>query len=231
MLASPARTRLLIASRRNNRRRTAIRESSALVCASLGSSDNQASTNEPPEIGSSDINKAGRSRIRIHRMKQESIFDAPIVALGLSGERASFEFAAATPLVTYRSRRSFDSLPTGQGSEVWRILPQRRLDSAAGGFRRFKAPGQKAHEYCASFRPLDPENLAVLEHWRRGWDSNPRYGFPYTRFPSVRLKPLGHLSGRAFLRAHASLRKDARASRLCAPSQSASSPDRECGAL
>src|SRR5262249_34053687 len=30
--------------------------------------------------------------------------------------------------------------------------------------------------------------------WRRGWDSNPRYGFPYTRFPSVRLKPLGHLS-------------------------------------
>src|SRR4029453_18636260 len=30
---------------------------------------------------------------------------------------------------------------------------------------------------------------------RREWDSNPRYGFPYTRFPSVRLKPLGHPSG------------------------------------
>jgi hypothetical protein len=30
--------------------------------------------------------------------------------------------------------------------------------------------------------------------WRREWDSNPRYGFPHTRFPSVRLKPLGHLS-------------------------------------
>ena len=30
--------------------------------------------------------------------------------------------------------------------------------------------------------------------WRRGWDSNPRYGYPYTRFPSVLLKPLGHLS-------------------------------------
>ena len=25
-------------------------------------------------------------------------------------------------------------------------------------------------------------------------DSNPRYGFPYTRVPGVRLKPLGHLS-------------------------------------
>src|SRR3954454_12697198 len=30
---------------------------------------------------------------------------------------------------------------------------------------------------------------------RREWDSNPRYSFPHTRFPSVRLKPLGHLSG------------------------------------
>jgi hypothetical protein len=32
------------------------------------------------------------------------------------------------------------------------------------------------------------------ECWRREWDSNPRYGFPYTRFPSVLLQPLGHLS-------------------------------------
>ena len=31
--------------------------------------------------------------------------------------------------------------------------------------------------------------------WRREWDSNPRYGFPYTRFPSERLQPLGHPSG------------------------------------
>src|SRR4030095_16601935 len=30
--------------------------------------------------------------------------------------------------------------------------------------------------------------------WRREWDSNPRNGFPFTRFPSVRLKPLGHPS-------------------------------------
>ena len=33
-----------------------------------------------------------------------------------------------------------------------------------------------------------------MENWRRGRDSNPRYSFPYTRFPSVLLKPLGHLS-------------------------------------
>src|SRR5579871_192995 len=30
--------------------------------------------------------------------------------------------------------------------------------------------------------------------WRRERDSNPRYGFPYTHFPGVRLRPLGHLS-------------------------------------
>ena len=36
---------------------------------------------------------------------------------------------------------------------------------------------------------------AEIVNWRRGRDSNPRYAFyTYTRFPSVRLKPLGHLS-------------------------------------
>ena len=30
--------------------------------------------------------------------------------------------------------------------------------------------------------------------WRRERDSNPRYGFPYTHFPGVRLQPLGHPS-------------------------------------
>ena len=33
-----------------------------------------------------------------------------------------------------------------------------------------------------------------MEGWRREWDSNPRYTFTHTRFPSVRLKPLGHPS-------------------------------------
>src|SRR5580704_3370663 len=30
--------------------------------------------------------------------------------------------------------------------------------------------------------------------WRRGWDSNPRYGFPYTAFPVLPVQPLLHLS-------------------------------------
>ena len=33
-----------------------------------------------------------------------------------------------------------------------------------------------------------------LRPWRRGRDSNPRYGFPHTHFPGVRLQPLGHPS-------------------------------------
>ena len=37
-------------------------------------------------------------------------------------------------------------------------------------------------------------NIRDIRAWRRGRDSNPRYGSPYTRFPSVLLKPLGHLS-------------------------------------
>ena len=47
--------------------------------------------------------------------------------------------------------------------------------------------------------------------WRREWDSNPRYGFPHTRFPSVRLKPLGHLSGCPLLKGQDAFCKGARA--------------------
>src|SRR5579862_9635108 len=35
---------------------------------------------------------------------------------------------------------------------------------------------------------------AVLKIWRRGWDSNPRYGSPYARFRGEYFQPLSHLS-------------------------------------
>src|SRR5215831_3505654 len=44
-------------------------------------------------------------------------------------------------------------------------------------------------------RPCGKDSRKKL--WRREWDSNPRYPLRYTRFPSVRLQPLGHLSGEA----------------------------------
>ena len=40
---------------------------------------------------------------------------------------------------------------------------------------------------------VDMENI---EKWRRARDSNPRRSCPLTRFPSVRLRPLGQLSKR-----------------------------------
>lgn len=39
-------------------------------------------------------------------------------------------------------------------------------------------------------------DINCLTGWRRERDSNPRYGFPYTHFPGVRLQPLGHPSVR-----------------------------------
>ena len=38
---------------------------------------------------------------------------------------------------------------------------------------------------------LPPSSLAF---WRRGWDSNPRNGFPFTAFPVLPIQPLLHLS-------------------------------------
>ena len=35
-----------------------------------------------------------------------------------------------------------------------------------------------------------------MKNWRRGWDSNPRYGYPYNGFRDRPIRPLWHLSGR-----------------------------------
>ena len=36
--------------------------------------------------------------------------------------------------------------------------------------------------------------MKKIQKWRRGWDSNPRYGFPYARFRGEYFQPLSHLS-------------------------------------
>ncbi len=46
----------------------------------------------------------------------------------------------------------------------------------------------------AGVAPATPGVRSSVLKWRRGRDSNPRYGFPYTHFPGVRLRPLGHPS-------------------------------------
>src|SRR5215510_5072262 len=39
-----------------------------------------------------------------------------------------------------------------------------------------------------------PDCSGKPAEWRRGWDSNPRYGFPYARFRGEYFQPLSHLS-------------------------------------
>jgi hypothetical protein len=66
--------------------------------------------------------------------------------------------------------------------------------------------GRSTKERLEGAHPRSRAGLAVPKRhsrwaWRRERDSNPRYGCPYTRFPSVRLQPLGHPSGTR-IRAH-----------------------------
>src|SRR5262245_23131060 len=44
--------------------------------------------------------------------------------------------------------------------------------------------------------PERDDKLKFIGHffWRRGWDSNPRNGFPFTAFPVLPVQPLLHLS-------------------------------------
>ncbi len=71
------------------------------------------------------------------------------------------------------------------------------LSSLPIAWRSKVLPKKDTQISCKAFECLIPEllyNLLIFEIWRRERDSNPRYGFPYTRVPGVRLQPLGHLS-------------------------------------
>ena len=75
---------------------------------------------------------------------------------------------------------------------------------------RHRRPGGRIGQFCGGeggIRTLDglPRTaFPVPRHrplgdlsgwwWRRGWDSNPRYGYPHTAFRERHLQPLGHLS-------------------------------------
>jgi hypothetical protein len=64
----------------------------------------------------------------------------------------------------------------------------RRLPSATSNVEPRTRPS------CMHPKPAEQRRIRVNNDWRRGRDSNPRYGFPYTHFPGVRLQPLGHPS-------------------------------------
>ena len=93
--------------------------------------------------------------------------------------------------------------PAGRRPSHRNARSSRQGALAAGGAETASAKGfgvegrARRAEAFTQERPLEPPGDARRRrsgNWRRERDSNPRYGFPYTRFPSVRLKPLGHLS-------------------------------------
>ena len=82
-------------------------------------------------------------------------------------------------------------------------IKDRRVDGPQQGARLIESAANEAmtaqtngaHRAAPSnATPFLGVRCAHPQEWRRGQDLNLRYGFPYTRFPSARLRPLGHLS-------------------------------------
>src|SRR5215813_9788023 len=81
-----------------------------------------------------------------------------------------------------------ESIGTGSGGYcVTLVYPIPLLPSGPGGVFRLQLHS-----------PPKPVRLSGAPLERREWDSNPRWSYPHTRFPSVLLKPLGHLSNELF---------------------------------
>jgi hypothetical protein len=74
-----------------------------------------------------------------------------------------------------------------RGSQRPDLAPLGCLRGSVGNRKPF-GNGEGFRRWSAGLRSL------LWLSWRRGRDSNPRYGFPYTHFPGVRLQPLGHPS-------------------------------------
>jgi hypothetical protein len=69
-------------------------------------------------------------------------------------------------------------------------------DGGEGGIRTLDGLPRTAFP-VPRHRPLGDLSRPTSRGWRRGWDSNPRYGYPHTAFRERHLQPLGHLSSSA----------------------------------
>jgi hypothetical protein len=146
--------------------------------------------------------------------------------LSLSEIRAPIRFNNKSVDTASRIRTMVDvrppsPCPCGKKNSVLRLQstePQRtaafrerkrRTNHEAGTDRWGEMPA-----IAAQFDALEQFGEMIGEaSWRRERDSNPRYGFPYTHFPGVRLQPLGHLSSTR----HGLIRPHAFAKRLSGP--------------
>src|SRR2546425_982924 len=76
------------------------------------------------------------------------------------------------------------------------ISPKPRSHVKRDGFEGTHAGNMRSMSPKCRYILPKAENTPVglKTEWRRGWDLNPRYSFPYTALPMPRLRPLGHLS-------------------------------------
>src|SRR3989449_6029551 len=76
------------------------------------------------------------------------------------------------------------------------ISPKSRSHVKRDGFEGTHAGNMRSMSPKCRYILPKAENTPVglKTEWRRGWDLNPRYSFPYTALPMPRLRPLGHLS-------------------------------------
>jgi hypothetical protein len=92
--------------------------------------------------------------------------------------------------------RSREDLKPDLGTAAWRKLPPfgrmtgKCISPKSGSGLCDAHLGENSRE--TSFDAL--ENRILQSEWRRGWDSNPRYGSPYARFRGEYFQPLSHLS-------------------------------------
>src|SRR5712671_4184209 len=89
----------------------------------------------------------------------------------------------------------FETILNPHSTKLRRKMPSPRLKCRNSAISSTVAAIEML-QFTGDFRPIHRwRNRGAEYGWRTKWDSNWRYGFPHTRFPSVRLKPLGHLSG------------------------------------
>ena len=138
---------------------------------------------------------AGLKAIRDQAQADAERAQAMLESVGATSHHAGH--GPASSPATARERMRIDG--GGYRRDHLRALAQ-RVEVADGEVRIMGSKSDLLRTLAAAsgVKSATPGVRSSVLNWRREWDSNPRYGFPHTRFPSVRLKPLGHLSEEAF---------------------------------
>jgi hypothetical protein len=135
-----------------------------------------------PELLASHDGRAGRHRRRTWRRGR----DCGSTSLPGRSAHDTFRPAASLRGRTHPSPRLAHHPPNPR--EVEPAPPRSTHPTTLRGFSPALSTGRHTRRHQCGL------SASHCDRWRRGRDSNPRYGYPYTRFPSVLFRPLRHLS-------------------------------------